>query len=186
MIRYKEGRIRSIGEEFEAIKKIEETNVSKKDKDGEREDNIFWTNELSYNERLVNLIEFVDAEDGKGEKRYVFITNIKVTKKNAQALVAAGRSRWKIENEGFNKQKNLIYAIEHINSYNYNAMKNHYLLTQIADILMQLYTKGAKVFKIIKKTIKDISSHLLEALRTKILTDEDMLSLAKPRQVRFT
>ncbi len=109
-----------------------------------------------------------------------------MTKKNALALVGAGRSRWKIENEGFNRQKNLIYAIEHINSYNYNAMKNHYLLTQIADILMQLYENGSKIFKTVKKTIKEISSSLLEALRTKILTDEDMLSLAKPRQVRFT
>jgi len=185
LIRYKEGRIKSVGEEFEAIKKIEGMSLRKREGDIEREDNIFWANEISYNERLVNLIEFVDKGE-EGEKRYVFITDIKVTKKNALALVGAGRSRWKIENEGFNRQKNLIYALGHINSHNYNAMKNHYLLTQIADILMQLYTKGAKVFKIIKKTIKNISSHLLEDLRTKVITDEDMVNIMKPMQVRFT
>ena len=32
--------------------------------------------------------------------------------------------------------------ITHANSLNYNAMKNHYLITQIADILMQLYENG--------------------------------------------
>ncbi|MBM7581529.1 hypothetical protein JOD02_000352 [Caldicoprobacter guelmensis] len=186
MIRYKEGRIKSVGEEFEAIKKIDGMSFRKREGDIEREDNIFWANEISYNERVVNLIEFVDTEGDGENKRYVFITNIKVTQKNALALVGAGRSRWKIENEGFNRQKNLIYAIGHINSYNYNAMKNHYLLTQIADILMQLYTKGAKVLKVIKKTIKHISLHLLEDLRTKVITDEDMVSIMKPMQVRFT
>ena len=185
LIRYKEGRIKSVGEEFKAIKEIEGMSIRKREGDIEREDNIFWANDISYNERLVNLIEFVD-EGEEGDKRYVFITDIKVTKKNALALVCAGRNRWKIENEGFNRQKNLIYAIGHINSYNYNAMKNHYLLAQIADILMQLYINGAKVFKLIKKTIDNICLHILEDLRNKILTYEDITSLAKPMQVRFT
>ena len=65
-------------------------------------------------------------------------------------------------------------------------MKNHYLLAQIADILMQLYINGAKVFKLIKKTIDNICLHILEDLRNKILTYEDITSLAKPMQVRFT
>ena len=50
--------------------------------------------------------------------------------------MTVGRSRWKIENEGFNNQKNGIYRIGHINSRNSTAMKNHYLLTQIADMAM--------------------------------------------------
>mgnify|MGYP006894305182 CR=1 FL=1 len=100
--------------------------------------------------------------------------------------VSAGRSRWKIENEGFNNQKNNIYDIQHANSLNYNAMKNHYLLTQIADIVMQLYMAGQKMFKTVKKTLKEISLDLLEAIRTRRLTDKDILQLANPIQVRFT
>lgn len=42
------------------------------------------------------------------------------------------KGRWKIENEGFNNQKNGIYDIEHLNSRKSNAMKNYYLLTQVA------------------------------------------------------
>ena len=38
-------------------------------------------------------------------------------------MIMAGRGRWKIENEGFNSQKNGIYNIEHLNSRNSNAMK---------------------------------------------------------------
>lgn len=52
-------------------------------------------------------------------------------------MIQAARGRWKIENEGFNNQKNGLYRIGHLNSYKSNAMKNHYLLTQIADIFMQ-------------------------------------------------
>ena len=32
-----------------------------------------------------------------------------------------------------------IYDIQHLNSRDSNVMKNHYMLTQIADIMMQLY-----------------------------------------------
>ena len=45
----------------------------------------------------------------------------------------------KIENEGFNTQKNQRDNINHAKSVNYNAMRCHYLVIQIADILLQLY-----------------------------------------------
>lgn len=89
-------------------------------------------------------------------------------------MVSAGRSRWKIENEGFNNQKNGIYRIEHLNSRNSNAMKNHYLLTQIADILMQLYLASNKLIRQIKQSIKNTSSRLLESFRRQTVTDEDV------------
>lgn len=124
--------------------------------------------------------------ESKDNKQFTYITNIKITAKNSLKLVNAGRIRWKIENEGFNKQKNIRYHIEHPNSHNYTAMKNHYLLTQITDILMQLFEKGSKTLQSFKKTIKEISSNLLEAIRTRILTDEDITHLDKPIQIRFT
>ncbi|KIO66941.1 hypothetical protein B4064_1989 [Caldibacillus thermoamylovorans] len=37
-----------------------------------------------------------------------------------------------------------------------------------------------------KKTIKEISSRLLEAFRGQTLTDEDIAQLGKPMQIRFT
>jgi hypothetical protein len=176
IFRFKEGRIKSIAEEFNAIKEIEEG----------KEQDLFWVNDIAYNNRTLNLIEAkIDTEDGKS-KQYLFITNIKVTKRNAERLIAAGRSRWKIENQGFNNQKNIRYHIEHANSHNYTAMKNHYLLTQIADILVQLYENGSKILRELKKTAKEISSNLLEAIRTRTLTDEDIALLVKPIQIRFT
>ena len=86
----------------------------------------------------------------------------------------AGRGRWKIENEGFNSQKNGIYNIEHLNSRNSNAMKNHYLLTQISDILMQLYLAWNPVLRKLRQSIKNTSSRLLESFRQQTVTDEDV------------
>lgn len=92
--------------------------------------------------------------------------------------VATGRMRWKIENEGFNIQKNLRYEITHANSKNYNALKNHYLITQIADIILQLYEKGIPIIKELNKTIKNISSDLLASFGRQ-LTREDIFNTEK-------
>lgn len=158
LLRFKEGRIKSIAEEFQSIKDFETTTKST---------NPFWSNDIAYNERTINMIKYEETKDEKISE-FTFITDLKITKKNAQRIVNAGRSRWKIENEGFNKQK------------------NQYLLTQITDIIMQLFEKGAKVLKAFKKTTKEISSDLLEAIRTRIITDEDIIHMAKPIQIRFT
>ena len=93
-------------------------------------------------------------------------------------MVKNARGRWKIENEGFNNQKNGIYDIEHLNSRNNNAMKNHYLLTQIADIIMQIYLAWNPVVKEIKESIKNTSSKLLENFRRQTVTDEDVSETA--------
>lgn len=97
-----------------------------------------------------------------------------ITKRNLEEMIKAGRDRWKIENEGFNNQKNGIYDIEHLNSRNKNAMKNHYLLTQVADILMQLYLAWNPLIKEIKQSIKNTSSRLLRSFWGHSVTDEDV------------
>jgi hypothetical protein len=175
MFRFKEGRIKTIASEFQSIKEMEQ-----------REDDVFWVNDISYNKRAVNIMEKKVDQEVEKTKHFVFITDLKITKKNVERLTAVGRSRWSIENQGFNQQKNIRYHIEHPNSHNYTAMKNHYILTQIADMIMQLFEKGAKILKNYKKTAKEISSNLLEAIRTRKLTDEDMAVMVKPIQIRFT
>ena len=69
-------------------------------------DGICWMNEIAYNERKVNGLEAI-PETKREESQFIFITNIKVNKKNVQVLVGVNRSRWKVENEGFNRQKNI-------------------------------------------------------------------------------
>jgi hypothetical protein len=175
LIRFKEGRIKSIANEFNTLKEIE----------AETSENCTWINDINYNQRTVNIIE-TEIEDKNDKKYYVFITDIRITKRNAEKIVDFGRSRWKIENEGFNNQKTKKYYIEHANSLNYNAMKNHYLITQLADILRQLFEKGVDKIRDLNKGIKEISSSLLESFRTRSLTNaEDILNKTKRMQIRF-
>jgi len=122
----------------------------------------------------------------KNTVKFQWITDIELTNRNIEEMVKCGRKRWKIENEGFNTQKNILYKIEHINSKNPNAMKNHYLLTQITDILMQLYLAGTKVLKELKQTIKNTSSRLLETFRRATVTGEDVSYIKKYTTVHFT
>ena len=89
-------------------------------------------------------------------------------------MLFRSRGRWKIENEGFNNQKNGIYRIEHLNSRNSKALKNHDLLTQISDILMQLYLAWNPYIKKLKQTVKNTSSGLLESFRRQTVTAEDV------------
>jgi hypothetical protein len=184
LMRFKEGRIKSIADEFEAIKKIQGKNETGQHR--LKNENMTFVNEISYNKRTVNVFEANLPDKKGGEKQYTFITNLSVNKKNVALLVRVGRNRWKIENEGFNNQKRIRYAIEYVNCECYQAMKNHYLLTQITDILMQLFENGAKALKVLKKTAKEISSNLFEAIRTRRITDEDISLWEKAHQVRLT
>ena len=119
------------------------------------------------------MLEYSFEEDGK-TKVFKWCTNILLTTKNIGEMVNAGRGRWFIENQGFNFQKNVLYNIEHLNSRNSQAMKNHYLLTQIADIIMQLYLRWNPMVKKMGQGIKNTSSRLLESFRRHFITDEDV------------
>lgn len=131
---------------------------------------------------VFNVFEYTYERKKKGvveQVCFLWVTNFEITKRNLEELILAGRKRWKIENEGFNNQKNGIYKIEHLNSRNTNAMKNHYLLTQIADILMQLYLACSKLVKAINQSINNTSSRLLESFRRQPITDEDVSHISR-------
>lgn len=123
--------------------------------------------------------EYKDKDGNPAITEFQWITSIELTRRNLEEMVCAGRGRWRIENEGFNNQKNGIYDIGHLNSHNSRAMKNHYLLTQIADIIMQLYLAWNPVKKETGQSIKNTSSWLLESFRRQTVTDEDVLYIQR-------
>lgn len=121
-----------------------------------------------------NIFEYRYCDKDEKEKRFLWVTDIELTKRILEEMIAAGRGRWDIENKGFNEQKNGVYDIEHLNSHNYNAIKNHYLLVQIADIIFRLYLWWSKALRAIGASIKNTSSRLLESFRRHTVTDEDV------------
>lgn len=182
LLRFKDGRIPTLGKEVAAINAM---GGMEEDPSGACQ----FSNELVAGHRTVNYVKqrvYLEEKGEITEKTFRFLTDLRITKGNAVLLANAGRSRWKIENEGFNTQKNYRCHIEHVWCENYTAMKNHYLLAQIAEIIRQLYEKGSKLIKAVNLGLKEISSLLLESLRTRLLTQEDITQLAKPTQIRFT
>lgn len=134
-----------------------------------------WVNHLYYQSHKVTVMELEIEKDQKKWKEFQWITSIKVNNRTAEEFAETGRKRWLIGNEEFNIQKNYRYMITHANSLDYNAMKNHYLITQLADVLLQLYEDGVKGIKIIRRTIEKISEGLLKSIQKQPLSEEDFV-----------
>ena len=83
----------------------------------------------------------IDPHTENVNTRYMFMSSIPVNRQNVKQLFTAGRLRWKIENEGFNTQKNSGLALHHkMNQTKLGAMKNYYTCLQIAHLISQLLT----------------------------------------------
>ena len=122
--------------------------------------------------------------------RVKWLSNFTVTDKNIIALAnEGGRLRWKIENEGFNNQKNGGFELEHPYSQHPIASKVFYLLLQIAHVLYQLVEQGSlfrKAFPTGVGSSKNIAFRLLEAWRNLRLGATELEGLwTAPLQIRF-
>ena len=83
--------------------------------------------------------------------RFVHVTNLEANRENVDLISSGGRLRWKIENEGFNTQKNGGYNIEHKYSRaSFQALKNYYQCLQIAHLVSQLVEKGTDIAALLK------------------------------------
>lgn len=102
-----------------------------------------YQNEIIFQNTKINLINYTETKlqaDRKGKRTGATrITSIEITPRRVKKVAKAGRNRWKIENQGFNRQKHWRGNIEHACSWNEQAQKNHYLMEQIADFIKQLY-----------------------------------------------
>lgn len=128
--------------------------------------------------------EYAEKQEAK-TVRFVWVTDLRITMKNLEEFILTGRQRWKIENEGFNNQKNGIYKIEHLCSRHKNAMKAHYLITQISDIIMQLYLAFGVILAAIKRPIKSIARCIGENFWGKELTAADKVLIATRSALRL-
>jgi hypothetical protein len=104
-----------------------------------------WLDKINYRNRELYWVECIEQtqkelfSDEYTECRFVYISDIPVDANNIKEWVRTARLRHKIENEGFNCQKNLDYELQHkFSRSNLTATKNYYQCVQIAHILNQL------------------------------------------------
>jgi hypothetical protein len=164
---FKDGNLKTVWEEIESLKKINGSQT-KEIKETKAlfsiSKNYTFINDLEYKKHKINFIETSEnkkyVKNEPDEKNYfAHITNIKLNNQNCSEISDAGRMRWKIENEGFNEQKNGGYNLKHKFSRNsFNATQNYYQCLQIAHMINQLSYKARKITETIKgnDTVKSI------------------------------
>ena len=127
---------------------------------------------------MLNVLECREVKKEKTEQechsKFKWVTNLTITKKHVIHIAQeGGRNRWKIENEGFNVQKNGGYELEHAYTTNPTSAKIFYFFLQIAHMIAQLMEKGDLIKKCIKTPLgsnRNIAFRILEAWRNVILT----------------
>ena len=169
IIRFKEGTIPTLYKEFETV--VEKENESNKS-------NYEYVTNIDYEYNKINIIKHTDTIKNT---EFVYITNLPISNKNIESTINVGRKRWKIENEGFNVQKNGTFDISHLYSKNATAIKVHYLIIQIAHIIRQMLEKGSKEVKEIKLKIKEIS----QLIKKTLISTTQNLTVHNKIQLRF-
>lgn len=171
IIRLKEGAIPSLYEEFETVVKRE--NETQKE-------NYECATNLDYRESKINVVRYTETKKNITTE-FIYMTDLPIKEKNIESTVEVGRKRWKIENEGFNIQKNGTFDIGHLYSRNQVAIKVHYLLIQIAHAIRQLLENGDIKVKELKCKIKEIS-HIL---KNTLISSTPNLTAHSKMQLRF-
>jgi len=121
---------------------------------------------------------------------FVWLTNWSISSDTVVALAnSGGRCRWKIENEGFNIQKNGGFNLEHAYSTGERQIKNFYILLQIAHLILQLMERGSLLTQEAKKlfgSLRGMARRLLESIRNVLIPAEAIdLALAANIQIRL-
>lgn len=196
-----EGDLPSVHREFEALMPLAPENHLRFRTGLQRaiRQDFRWMNDMSYvdserREHTLSLLacseEAPDSKGGYKTTRFKWITNFHVKSNNVITLAnQGGRLRWKIENEGFNVQKNGGFGLEHAYTRNTTASKVFYYLMQIAHIIFQLIERGSlfrKAFPNGVGSAKNIAFRLLEAWRNLRLKPRQLQHMLNMRlQIRF-
>lgn len=128
---------------------------------------IEWVNGATFRKMKLSFIECIERDKKGTQHRFVFITDLTITHDTANHIVAAGRSRWRLE-DAFNTQKNRGYSLEHRYSrVSFLATQNYYVLAQLAHMISQLVEYSQHLLRLVdnsKETLKHLWSLIVSAL----------------------
>jgi hypothetical protein len=194
IITLKDDDLPAVNAEFEALARLQTDNQTQlRYADTNTTQDYRWVNQLSYQDsrnriHQLDVLELRQTLDrgprGELTTKFKWVTNLNLKSQNVARIAnQGGRIRWKIENEGFNVQKNGGFGLEHAYALKPNAAKNFYFLLQIAHALFQLLWRG----NLLKKSCPDVASEknlaylLLEAWRNAPFSPEDLERLRAPK-----
>jgi hypothetical protein len=181
VVTFKEGRTPSLWQEFQALLPACPENCLKRVWGDGRVQQFRWVKHLTYEDSVgdcwkLNALECTETTAAGQEQYFAWLTPLPVGKKTVEEIaLKGGRYRWKVENEGFNRQKNSGLNLEHVYSTDPEKWKVYYLLLQIAFIVVQLLERGsllrrlaAAVGRPVGKlfgSLKNVAHRLLDSVR---------------------
>lgn len=180
VVTFKEGRTPALWREYQTLRPACPENRLRRTWD-DRVQEFRWVKQLAYEDSegrhwQLNALECTE-QPVEGEPHYfAWLTGLPVGKKTVEEIAQkGGRYRWKIENEGFNRQKNSGLNLEHVYSTDPENWKVYYLLLQIAFLLMQLLERGSllrrwaaeagRPFWKLFGSLKNVARRLLDSVR---------------------
>ena len=198
ILTFKDGNLPSVWEEVRALLPLspDQHRRERRLQGQERiEQDFRWVTDIDYRGHRLQWLECIETVTHlkSGEQtttRFVHLTNLEVTTTTVVVLSTTGRLRWKIENEGFNTQKNLGYALQHKYArVNWQAAKNYYQCLQIGHLINQLMALSTTFEPLLqgKTTLSHLWRTMIAFLLYGRLRRSTLDALAQRRfQVRFT
>jgi hypothetical protein len=144
-----------------------------------------WYSDLAYQGFSVRWFTCTEVVDHTVTE-FTYLSSLDVNYQLVVELTAAGRLRWKIENEGFNVQKHHGYHLGHqFSRTSMLAMKNYYQLMQIAHLINQLFELSVMVKSLM--TSHESLKHLWEMINSEIrgILDMAMLTAIVGQRMQF-
>lgn len=149
-----------------------------------------WMTDLRHKGHTLSALQCRETDRDGRNTRFLWATDFVVHASNVRQLaLKGGRLRWKIENEGFNAQKNRGFGLGHPYSEDWNASKCFYLALQIAHIVDQLLRKSNLLDGDVEELFgsqQAFAVRLLEAWRNHVLPPPLLRKhIEKPYQIRL-
>jgi hypothetical protein len=181
VVTFKEGRTPALWRDYQALLPLCPENVVQRQWGGGLTQAFRWVSQLDYEDSAgrrhpLNALECTET-NATGERRYfAWLTPLPVGRKTvAEIAQKGGRYRWKVENEGFNRQKNSGLNLEHVYSIDPENWKKYYIILQIAFILTQLVERGSLLRRLAEEvgrplwklfgSLKNVARRLLDSVR---------------------
>jgi hypothetical protein len=181
VVTFKEGRTPALWREYQALlPACPENTLSRLWGDG-RVQQFRWVKQLAYQDSdgrcwQLNALSCTERTAQETEHYFAWLTDLPVGRKTVEDIaLKGGRYRWKIENEGFNRQKNSGLSLEHVYSTDPEKWKVYYVLLQIAFVLLQLLERGSLLRRLAAEagrpvwklfgSLKNVARRLLDSVR---------------------
>jgi hypothetical protein len=186
VVTFKEGRTPALWREYRSLLKQCPENTLRRTW-ADRVQEYRWVNQLDYQDTedrhwRFNALECTETT-ATGKHYFAWLTPLPVNRKTIEPIARiGGRQRWKIENEGFNRQKNSGLNLEHVYSTDPEKWKVYYVMLQVAFIVVQLQERGSLLRRLAEEvgrplwklfgSLKNVARRLLDSVRFLVWEDD--------------